>query len=77
MNDRKMEIIKELMDQLQEEMGHSPDELSERLGRPKPSLEVVSMEADGGGEDMMGDEEEMEMDDPAEKLKQRLAKISG
>lgn len=41
---RELQIIQELMDQLQSEMEYSSDDLSERLGREKPGIEVVKME---------------------------------
>jgi hypothetical protein len=46
MDDRKMQIIQDLMDQLQEELKPSGDELGERLGRPK--IEVAQMDGDIG-----------------------------
>lgn len=76
MNDRKMEIIQHLMEQLQEEMRPSGDELGERLGRPK--LEVVKMEGDLDGEEPMEpdmDDEEMEPASPDQDLKRRLLKL--
>lgn len=79
MDERKFEIIKKLMDELQSEMGHSPEDLGERLGRPKPdgvSIEIESVDPE------MELEDEMEMGDemavgPEEKLKQRLLKLRG
>ena len=86
MDDHKMEIIKQLMDELQSAMGHSPDDLSERLGRPKPDVGMISIEAkpddgsdpddDSGMDDDSSDDSSM-MDDPEEKLKQRLLKLRG
>ena len=76
MDDRKMEIIKELMGELESMMQPSGDEMGERLGRPKPSLEVVSMEAEG--DDMPMDEDmDMEMEEPGDDLKRRLMKLRG
>ncbi len=68
----KLEIIKELMEMLEGEMGHTEDDISMRLGRKKPDLEVVSIEAEPMDEGDMMDEE-----DPGEMLKQRLAKLRG
>lgn len=78
MESRKFEIIQELMDQLQEEMGHSEEELGLRLGREKPKVEVLSLEA---GEDLPIEGMDPEMDEmemgPEEKLKERLMKLRG
>ncbi len=77
-----MEIIKQLMEQLQDEMGHSPDELGERLGRPKAvSIEMSSDDPDMDGDDdsgeMLGDDSDLDMNSPEEKLKARLLKMRG
>jgi len=79
--DRKFEIIQQLMDELQDMMGHSEDDLSSRLGREKPQvakIEVASTDEPDMGEMGEGgmDEGDM-MDDPGEKLKQRLMKLRG
>jgi hypothetical protein len=86
MDDRKMQIIQDLMDQLQEELKPSGDELGERLGRPK--IEVAQMDGDIGdpGPEMeagekgemgeMGEDPDKEMDDsPEESLRRRLMKL--
>jgi hypothetical protein len=59
MDDRKMQIIQELMDQLQDEMKYSPDDLGERLGRKKPELEVVKMEGELPMDDEMSGDDKM------------------
>ena len=68
MENRKMEIIGQLMEELQEMMGPSSDDLGSRLGRVSPPPEV-SMES----------EEEMpeEFGSPDEKLKSRIMKMRG
>lgn len=83
MDDRKMEIIQQLMEELQDEMHPSEDELGDRLGRPK--VEVMKMQSgmpddDDMEGDMHGmgpmepDEDDM---DPDNMLKQRLMKLRG
>lgn len=59
MHDEKMRIISELMEELQDMMGYSPDDLGERLGRKKPDVEVVSVSSEGP---MEGMEEKLGMD---------------
>ena len=80
MESRKMEIIQQLMEELQEEMQLGEDDLSSRLGRA-PKVEVVKMEAEPleGEDEMIDDMGEMEMEEesPEEKLKQRLLKMRG
>lgn len=72
MEDRKMEIISQLMEELQELMQPSSEELGERLGRePK----VASVEVEAGPIDEVGEGEEIEMEGPEEKLKQRIMKL--
>lgn len=41
---KELQIIKELMEQLQDEMSYSKDDFEERLGRKKPEGEVVKIE---------------------------------
>lgn len=71
MESRKMEIIKQLMDQLQEEMEYSPDDLGARLGRKKPDA-MVMIKAEKGDPmegmegDMSDDQEGMPMGDSHE-----------
>jgi hypothetical protein len=79
MESRKFEIIQQLMDALQEEMQYGEDELSERLGRKKPEVEVMSVEAKPlEGEELPIDgDEDMSLEDPEEKLKSRLMKLRG
>ncbi len=80
MENRKLEIIQQLMEELQEEMQYGEDDLSSRLGRA-PKVEVLKMEAEEPleeeGELSMELEldEEMEEESPEEKLKRRLMKI--
>lgn len=40
----KMSIIKELMDQLIDDMEMKPEDFDERLGRKKPDIEVLKIE---------------------------------
>lgn len=71
MDDKKLAIIAELMDQLQDEMEMSKDDFADRLGKPKgieitkveghsPELEEAEEEM---GEDLDGD---MEMGEDSE-----------
>lgn len=67
MDDRKLEIIQQLMEELQGEMEYSKDDFEERLGRKKPKVEVVKIEGklpfgeekaeEMFGEDLDGDSE--------------------
>lgn len=72
MNERKLEIIKQLMAELESEMQHSCDDLGERLGRPKAEV-AVEMEEPMEGELAM----EGEMESPDDKFKQRIMKLRG
>lgn len=69
MESKKLQIIKELMEQLQEEMSYGADDFEERLGRKKPEIEIVEMKSQSPklekleevvGEDLDGDDEEGE-----------------
>lgn len=74
MDDRKFEVIQQLMDELQGMMGPSKEDFASRLGRePEVEIEVAA------GEPVDGDEFTMEgdMDSPEEKLKQRVLKMRG
>lgn len=62
MHNKKLEIIQQLMEELQEEMQYSGDDFSERLGRKKPDLEVVKIEGKMGAPDLEESEEEIGMD---------------
>lgn len=78
--DRKMEIIQQLMEELQEMMQPSGDDLGSRLGRePEMKLEIEAegVEPMDGEEFAMEGEDEMEMEGPEEKLKSRLMKLRG
>lgn len=91
MDDRKLEIIKQLMEELESEMDMSHDDLGERLGRPKVEIDMKSdkspdmpMDGDmpmgmGDSSDMDGSDDMSDMDemDPDEKLKQRIMKMRG
>lgn len=74
----EMEIIKQLMEELQGAMEYDEDDLSERLGRSKPGIEVVKMEGeipmDGDEMDMMDGDDMMSDED---KLKKRLMALRG
>ncbi len=52
----ELKVIMDLMQDLQNKMEYGEDDLSERLGRKKPGLEVVKIE----GKLPMGEEEGME-----------------
>lgn len=76
MENRKMEIISQLMEELQEMMEPSADDFESRLGREKPKAIEIEMSAEpmemGEEEDMM-----MEEESPGDKLKSRLMKLRG
>ncbi len=75
------DIIVELMQALMEKMGPGEDDLHERLGRPKPEMAKLEIEAHPAGDEMpMGDDQDMGMEmeeSPEDKLKSRLMKIRG
>lgn len=80
----ELKIIRELMEQLEDEMKYSEDDFSERLGREKPKVDVVSISAsDESSEDQPEEEEnfeelkEEEKSSPEEELKKRLLKLRG
>lgn len=91
MESEKLRIIQELMEQLQDEMAPGEDDFSDRLGRPKPKMEIMKMEAhpddmgDGEGDDlmdkmmgrsMMASDGDGDEEDPRDAmLKQRLMKL--
>ena len=89
MDKRELELIKELMDKLSDEMEYGEEDFAERLGRKKPEIEVIKMEGEMPleDEDMEEDsmEPEMELEDemdmeessPEEDLKRRLMKLRG
>jgi len=63
MDRRELELIKELMDKLSEEMEYGEEDFSERLGRKKPHVEVIKMEGKMPmDEDLEHEEEELGMD---------------
>ena len=59
MDDAKLQVIKELMDELQEKMEFGKDDFEERLGRKKPDIEVMKVEG-SMDHDMMDPEMEHE-----------------
>lgn len=83
----ELKIIRELMEQLEDEMKYSEDDFSERLGREKPKVDVVSISAsEESSEDKPEEEEEEEnfeefreeeKSSPEEELKKRLLKLRG
>lgn len=74
MEERKLEIIKQLMDELQGLMEPGAEDLGERLGRPKVKVAVESVEPEVGMEDDL--EGDLEMG-PEDKLKERILKMRG
>lgn len=88
MNDKELKMIQELMEELQGKMQYGKDDFEERLGRKKPEIEVLKVEAEGLddgqeeteedlGEEMPEDlaSDMLEPQSPEEKLKQRLMKL--
>lgn len=86
MDKRELELIKELMDKLSDEMEYGEEDFAERLGRKNPEIEVIKMEGempledeDMEDEDMEEDSMEPEMEDeessPEEELKRRIMKM--
>lgn len=75
----ELKIIMDLMEQLQDEMKYSEDDLGERLGREKPKREVDVLKVEGEIPEEM---DEMSMDEeepssPEDDLKRRLLKLRG
>lgn len=88
MDKRELQIIQELMEKLTEEMEYGEEDLSERLGRKKPEVEVLKiegemplededMEEDSMEPEMELEDEDMEESSPEEDLKRRLMKLRG
>ena len=75
MEEKKLEIISQLMEELQDLMGPSEGDFSERLGKVKPEMEV-KVESEGFGGDEGMDEDEY-CDSPDDKLKSRILKLRG
>lgn len=76
MDQEKLKVIKELMDELVGEMEPSAEDFDMRLGKPK--VDVLAIK--GEGEAMDGDDDvAMEGDflPPEEKLKERILKLRG
>jgi hypothetical protein len=82
----KLNMIISLMEDLKDKMQYGEDDLSERLGRKKPEVEVMkveaepemAMESDESPEvaDMEGGfEDEAAEESPEDKLKNRLMKL--
>ncbi len=84
----KLQQIIDLMKELQSSMAEGPEDLSERLGRKKPDLEVVKvgidaepkLEGDIPNEELAEEELEGESpfedeESPEDKLKSRLMKL--
>lgn len=74
MHNDKYEIIEKIMEMLQAEMEDSPDDLNMRLGREKPKVEMLSVEA--GGDMPPNEDEDIPMDEDDE-LKERLMQVRG
>jgi hypothetical protein len=75
MEERKLEIIQQLMEELQGLMEPGADDLGERLGRPKVEVAIESEEPIDG---MPADLEEADMEmGPEDKLKERILKMRG
>ena len=80
--EKDLEMIKELMEELQKKMEHTPEDFASRLGRHKPGIEVIKMEGklpmkdmplDMGMKKKMGMEgskEEEDMESPMEEAKE-------
>jgi len=81
MDNKELEIIKDLMDKLAEEMELKEDDFSERLGRKKPVVEIENSpkkeeeceDEDLVSMDLLEDEEEEES--PENELKKRLMNL--
>lgn len=72
MHEKKFEIIQELMSELQGLMEPGAEDFDERLGKPKAvAIEVASTDEEDPLED------EVDMEDPDEVLKERLMKLRG
>lgn len=74
----ELSVIKELMEQLVSEMKPGADDFEERLGRKKPDVAIMKVEAGVSPEEEMEEEAEMAMGEamsPESKLKERLMKL--
>lgn len=77
----KLKMISNLMEELIGDMEPGEDDLSERLGRPKPEMAAIKIEAGPDDDDMgdempVGDDVDMPMSED-DKLKDRLMKLRG
>ena len=63
MDDRKLEIIQQLMDELKSEMEPGHDDLASRLGRPK-KIEMMSISGKAMPGEPDGDETDPDTDKP-------------
>lgn len=72
MEARDLEIIKQLMSQLQDEMKPSGDDFEERLGRKKPGIEIMKVEGKLPG-DMDPMSTDMDSMDPKKQMAEKLA----
>lgn len=62
-DDKELSLIKELMEQLTDEMEYGEDDFAERLGKGKPGVTVLKIEGKTGEDPMMEKaEEKMGMD---------------
>jgi hypothetical protein len=61
MDNKELDIIKELMEQLQGEMQYGKDDFEERLGRKKPEMQVIKIEGElpKEGDDELEEKEEL------------------
>lgn len=73
----ELEMIIELMQELQGKMEHGEEDFSERLGRKKPEISMMKVEAgpEVEGEIEMGMDDEEMPESPEDKLKNRLMKL--
>lgn len=60
--EKKLELIRELMDQLQEEMQYGKGDFEERLGRKKPDAAIEIMKVEGDSPELKKSEEMSGMD---------------
>lgn len=81
MKEENLDILRSLMEELIEEMKPGASDFEERLGRPKPDVAVMKVEAGPGmGEDdaspmAVSDHDDMGSGDEDEDFKQRLMKL--
>ena len=87
---KELEIIRQLMEKLEQEMSHDVDDFDSRLGRKKPDVEIMKVSRDlplekeeEYGEDLGEEDLEMEPEEQGmlggeeDDLMRRISKLRG